>query len=50
MFKFYRSNDTTKIKIKVPCQDITILQEFQSTLTLTDIKKFILDNVNLPKG
>jgi len=44
---YYRSNDTAKIKFKVPCKDITIVKEFQTTSTLSDIATYILSKVHL---
>lgn len=39
-----------KIKIKVPCRDVTIVREFERTSSLDDVKTFVLENVNLPNG
>ncbi|VVC29539.1 Hypothetical protein CINCED_3A020639 [Cinara cedri] len=40
----------TKIKIKVPCLNITIVKEFETTDTLNEVKMFVLENITIPKG
>lgn len=42
-----KSNDTAKIKFKVPCKDITIIKEFQTSSLLKDIATYILNEVHL---
>jgi len=45
-----KSNDTAKIKIKIPCKNVTVVKEFQTSSILNDVKMFVIKNYNLPKG
>ncbi|XP_025200449.1 UBX domain-containing protein 4-like [Melanaphis sacchari] len=45
--KIKKSNDTAKIKFKVPCKDMTIVKEFQTNSLLKDIKTYILNEARL---
>ncbi|XP_025419372.1 UBX domain-containing protein 4-like [Sipha flava] len=48
--KIKKLNINTKIKIKIPCEKITKVQEFQTKSTLNDVKTFVLNNFHLPEG
>lgn len=46
----YRSQVVARIKIKIPCKDITFVQEFQTTSSLNEVKSFVLNKFNIPRG
>lgn len=46
-FNYFRPNRITKIKFKVPSKNITIVEEFLRTSSLSNLKTYISNKVNL---